>query len=429
MTRNLSGPKVTRGGRQPLPRSVWILSWVSFFADVSSEIVYPILPFLAVGAIGLTRTQLGIIEGLAVLLVSLIAAYSGVRSDWKSGLNRLFWIRIGYGLPIAGKLLISVATNGWQLAGGRLIDRLGKGLRGAPRDALLADVVPPAQRGQAFGLHRALDTAGALTGVISAALIIQYFMGSPSVDDAHSTARADELVLRGIVLLGAVLGMASVALTWQIPISRATTVIVDDSPRAGTPLLPFPRAYWNSLAVVCLFSLANSSDAFILLRATELGFTPRGAIILYALYNIIYAALSYPIGVLSDRLGRRRIMFAGWTIYACVYLGFAIINETRSEAVWGLMGMYGVYMALTDGVGKAWIVDLVLVDRKGAGLGYFYCMTGLATLLASLMMGAIWDWMGAKTAFLCAAILAGAAALTLIPSRFYSSSTVARIGL
>ncbi len=435
-----------------LPRTVWVLSWVSFFADVSSEIVYPLLPFIAVGTLGMTRWQLGSVEGAAVLLVALMSACSGILSDLGDGAGRrLFWIRIGYGMPILGKLLIAFATNGWLLAGGRLVDRFGKGLRGAPRDALLADVVSEEQRGRAFGLHRTLDTAGAMVGVIGAAVAISWFtnnaVGETTVPNAHN-----DFVYRSIVFFGAVLGVFSVALTWLIPTKKylvtpsaisgdefvkktapefhtiegehdeitevttgpATTIHVEIVPYFADFVATLPKSYWRSIGVLCLFALANSSDAFLLLRATDMGFTPAGAVTLYALYNLVYAAFSYPIGALSDRLGRRIPMILGWIIYGVVYLGFALLNKNQAWAIWPLMASYGLYMAFTDGVGKAWIADLAPKHARGRSLGVYFGLTGLSTFAASLLMGIVWDRSGPFLAFVMGATIALFAAFALI---------------
>ncbi len=427
------------------------MSWVSFFADISSEIVYPLLPFIAVGTLGLTRWQLGTVEGAAVLLVAMMSAYSGILSDLGTGTyGRLFWIRIGYGMPILGKLLIAFATNGWMLAGGRLVDRFGKGLRGAPRDALLADVVTEEQRGRAFGLHRTLDTAGAMLGVLAAAFAIAWLTNNSTVESATNNSHND-FVYRAIIFVGAILGAIAVALTWLIPTqrlpikrsvsenqleeplqqefytlegsdgaevievttARAEIEHVDIGKYVSSFVVSLPRSYWRSVAVLCLFALANSSDAFLLLRATDLGFSPAGAVSLYALYNLVYAAFSYPIGAISDRVGRRLPMVLGWSIYGAVYLGFALLTKDHSWAVWPLMAIYGLYMAFTDGVGKAWIADLAPKESRGRSMGVYACLTGISTFLASLLMGLVWDRSGPLVAFLMGGMIALIAAFAL----------------
>jgi MFS family permease len=382
-----------RAAAAPLPRAVWVLSWVSFFADVSSEMVYPLLPLFLVGVLGSTKTELGLIEGSAVLIVALMSAVAGFRSD-RLG-RRVPWIRWGYGLPVAGKAVIAIAT-GWPLVlGGRLLDRFGKGLRGAPRDALISDAVPADSRGRAFGLHRAFDTAGALAGVLLSAFLLWRLTGTPTTD-AAGAAQAPEWAYRAVFAVGAALGLASLALTFLVRESEAPR---DATVReTATSRAPLPRSYWSVLALLVLFSLANSSDAFLLLRVRDLGWSPWAVVLAYALFNVTYAALSYPAGVLSDRLGRWGVIGTGWAIYAAVYAGFAFLPASLAWGAWPLMAAYGVYMALTDGVGKALLADHAPRERRGAAMGLFHAATGVTTLGASLLAGELWDHVGATAA-------------------------------
>jgi MFS family permease len=437
----------------PLPRSVWLLSWVSFFADVSSEMVYPLLPLYLISVLGSSKTQLGVIEGCAVLIVSLMSAVAGFRSDRKGkGGGRVPWIRWGYGLPVIGKSIIAMA-NVWPLVlGGRLLDRFGKGLRGAPRDALIADAVSKDQRGRAFGMHRAFDTAGALLGVLLSAFLLWWLTGTPqktAAAEALNTATVTPAwVFRTIFGVGAALGLASTVLTFLVresepadrpddpPLEKlapptnpdvvTTTetslgeVRNEHSPgitqenahveRRPTGWIHLPRQYWAVLGVLILFSLANSSDTFLLLRASELGFSAWGVVLVYAVYNITYSALSYPAGVLSDKLGRWNVIAVGWVIYVISYTGFALLPASLSWGMWPLMAIYGVYMALTDGVGKALIADYAPREVRGTAMGLFYALTGLTTLGASLLAGAVWDRSGSTLALL---IGAGCAILAL----------------
>lgn len=400
----------------PLPRSVWVLSLISFFADVSSEMVYPILPLFMVQVLGSSKSELGLMEGAAVLLVALMSAYAGFRSDRKGpGGGRVKWIRIGYGMPVLGKALIAVATTWPLVMGGRLFDRFGKGLRGAPRDALIADAVTADQRGRAFGLHRAFDTTGALLGVLGASFLLWWLTGTPekSTDPEHvaMAAQTPAWVYRVILWIGAGLGLAALGLTMLVQEnesetedSKAEHALSDHSatrPTGGWRSMP--RSYWAVLAVLGLFSLANSSDTFLLLRATELGFSPWKAVLVYSIFNVTYAGLSYPIGVMSDRLGRWRIIALGWAIYAAVYVALAMLPKSQAWGLWPLMAIYGVYMALTDGVGKALIADHAPKEARGAAMGMFYALTGLTTLGASLLAGAIWDQAGPQAALLTSA--------------------------
>lgn len=402
------------GKRLPLPREVWLLSGVSFFADVSGEMVYPLLPLFLVGVLGASRMELGLIEGGAVLIVALMAAVAGFRSD-RSG-RRAPWIRVGYGLPVLGKALIAAATGWPAVAGGRLLDRVGKGLRGAPRDALIAGAVNADQRGRAFGVHRAADSAGAVVGVLLSALLLWWLTGTAVPADGASSGvgTTPAWVFRTIFAVGAVLGLASLALTFFVndPPGASPGPAAPPVDRKPGPL-SLPATYWSVLGVLVLFSFANSSDTFLLLRVSDLGYSPWIVVLAYAVYNLTYSALSYPAGALSDRFGRWRVIAVGWVLYAAAYLGFALLPGSMAWGVWPLMAVYGVYMALTDGVGKALIADHAPKERRGEALGVYQAVTGVSTLGASLVAGALWDRSGPMAPFLLGAMFAVLALLGL----------------
>ena len=405
---------------RPLPRAVWILSWVSFFADVSGEMIYPLLPLFLVGVLGSSRLQVGMVEGAAVLLVAVMTAFAGLRSD-RAGAGRVPWIRWGYGLPVLGKAAIALATVWPLVLGGRLLDRFGKGLRGAPRDALITDAVTADQRGRAFGLHRSFDTAGAFVGVLLAALLLWWLTGTPQQADgaaASAAARTPAWIYRAIFGVGAALGLAALVLTFFV---RESAPAAGAGPVATSPArsgaLRLPRGYWSVLALLALFSLANSSDVFLLLRASDLGYSPWAVVMLYAVYNLAYSALSYPAGALSDRFGRWRMIAAGWILYTFVYVGFAWLPAAQAWGLWPLMAIYGVYMALTDGVGKALIADHAPADRRGTAMGVFYAVTGVTTLAASVLAGVVWDAHGSTTAFLLGAGFSALALVVLVALR------------
>lgn len=411
-----------------LPRSVWILSWVSFFADVSSEMVYPILPLFLAHVLHSSKSQLGLIEGVAVFLVAMMSAYAGFQSDRKGpGGGRVKWIRIGYGLPVLGKAVIALSTVWPLVMTGRLLDRLGKGLRGAPRDALITDVVGAKQRGRAFGLHRAFDTAGALIGVLLSAFLLWWLTGTPqsstTMETLPDTTQTPEWVYRAILWIGASLGLASLALSFLLRETKseepAESVQESNRPSIRNACHGMPRSYWLVLIVLGLFSLANSSDTFLLLRASDLGFSPWAVVLVYALFNVTYAGLSYPVGVLSDRWGRWRMIAAGWAIYATVYIIIALLPISQAWAVWPLMAGYGVYMALTDGIGKALIADHAPQASRGTAMGIFYAITGMCSLVASLLAGVIWDQIGSHAAMMVGAIFALLALVALAIFRRY----------
>lgn len=429
--RNADSPSVRQ-----LPRSVWILSWVSFFADVSSEMVYPLLPLFMIGVLGSSKTQLGLMEGGAVFIVAIMSAVAGIRSDRKGSQGgRVKWIRWGYGLPVSGKAIIALATVWPLVVGGRLLDRFGKGLRGAPRDALIADAVSEEQRGRAFGLHRAFDTAGAIVGVLLSAFLLWWLTGTPQLNvsgEAMSAAtETPAWIYRAIFGIGAVLGFASLILTFLVKESEARqTHVVESALTKGNTKstdaestkttgttkawASLPTSYWYVLGVLVLFSLANSSDTFLLLRARDLGYSPWAVVMVYGFYNLFYSLLSYPAGALSDRIGRWRIIVVGWGIYACVYVVFALLPVSQAWGMWPIMAIYGVYMALTEGVGKALIADHAPSDCRGTAMGIFYGLTGLTTLIASLSAGILWDRFGAPAALLLGAGFAILAIIALL---------------
>ncbi|MFM7561508.1 MAG: MFS transporter [Planctomycetota bacterium] len=419
-----------------LPAAVWLLSWVSLLADISGEMMFPLLPLFLVGVLKVSTVELGAIEGLALLVVALMSAYAGLRSDRRgpNGVGRVPWIRWGYGLPVLGKSLIAIAGGWWLVLAGRLLDRLGKGLRGAPRDALIADAVDKSQRGQAFGLHRAIDTIGALLGVLISALLLWLLSGSPrgagSVPVTGSDLAPEAWVYRAVFAVSALLGLGSWLLTLvirepqvQIQITEKddSTLPAISSAASAEGWAALPKRYWVTLGIFALFGLANSSDAFLLLRAQELGFAPWAVVLVYALFNVAYAAASYPAGDLSDRWGRWRMIGVGWGIYVLVYLLFAALTSEMAWAVWPLMALYGLYMALTEGVAKALVGDCAPKAVRGRAMGLFHAINGVSTLLASILVGVVWEVWGARIALLLSGVLCGVALGTCVCWKYYGS--------
>ena len=391
---------------KPLSREVIVLGWVSFFNDVSSEMIYPLLPMFMVAVLGASATSLGWVEGVATAAVAVLTAWAGWHSDRFS--RRVPYVRVGYALPVLGKGLLIAAVAWPMVLAGRTIDRLGKGLRNSPRDALIADTTAKEDRGRAFGLHRAMDSAGAVVGVLLSALLLWWLEKS----DAPATA------FRIIFAIAAGLGLAAVACTLALrEPPRAAPAATTSAPVARPKL---SRQYWLVMTLLIVFSIANSSDTFLLLRAAYVGLPPYQVVLVYALFSFVYMAVSYPAGVLSDRLGRWPMIAIGWILYAGVYCAFAVTGAT---AIWPLLAIYGVYIALTDGVGKALLADHAPKERRGYAIGLFYMLTGGATLASSVVAGLLWDRVGPGAPFWFGGIAAAAAVLLMAIVRPWRGGT------
>jgi len=376
-------------GLRRLPRSVWLIGLISLLNDTASELVYPLLPLLLVGVLGAGPRILGLIEGLAEALSALLKLASGVLSD-RRGRSKP-WIVSGYALAAVARPLMALAGHWSAVFGLRVLDRVGKGLRSAPRDALLAASVDTGQRGLAFGLHRAMDNLGAVLGPLLAWLLLGAGVG------------VSELFLWTGVAGAACVGMA---LLLQEPPATAPVERMRIDWR-WSRLPPRLRRY---LLVLALFQLGNSANLFLLLRANELG-TPDATVALYwALASGVAVVFGLPASRWSDRIPRQRLLIAGWLLYAGLYLGFGLAND--SAALPWLFAGFGLYLALTEGAEKALVADLASTAR-GTAYGWFHLISGLTLLPASAMMGVLWQAVGALPAFCVAAALALAAALCL----------------
>ena len=384
--------------------NVLALGAVSLLTDVASEMIYPLLPLFLTSVLAAGPAALGAIEGLAESTAALVKLAAGLRSDRVRRRKPL--IVLGYGLAAVARPLVAIASSAGVVAAIRFGDRVGKGLRGAPRDALITDSTPPSLRGRAFGLQRSLDHTGALIGPLVAAALL-----------------AGGLPLRWVFALAAVPGVLGVALVVgrvreaapQAPVAPQVPRSPDSARRGGGALgtrgvLPHGplRRY---LFILLLFTLGNSSDAFLLLRATDLGVRAAHLPLLWAFFHVVKAGGTLPFGALSDRLDRRRLVIAGWAVYALVYLGFA-----RADAAWhawALFAAYGLYYALTEGVEKALLADLAPPALRGTAFGWQAFAVGVGALPASLVFGALWQRAGPLAAFGLGAGLAFAASLLL----------------
>jgi MFS family permease len=389
-----------RSTRPSLGRNVLALTLVSFFTDVSSEMIYPLLPIFLTGVLGASASFVGAIEGAAETTSSILKLASGW---WSDRINRRKPLVVfGYALASTMRPLVAFARSATEVLLIRVSDRVGKGIRNAPRDALIADSIDPSIRGRAFGFHRAGDHAGGVVGPLIAFALLSWWA----------------VPMRRVFLLAAIPGAIAVLVT---------IVGVREPPRRRvegggwglegaivsppSTLHPLPSAFWSTLAVILLFTLGNSTDAFLLLRATQLGVPTALAPLLWAALHVVKAFSSTPGGALSDRVGRKPALMAGWLLYAAVYGGFAVASEAWHA--WALFAAYGVFFGLTEGTERALVADIVPPERRGSAYGWYHLAVGLGMFPASLLFGVLWDRAGAPTAFVVGAALSLAAAIGL----------------
>jgi len=375
----------------PSRRSVIALGWVSLLTDVSSDMIYPLLPAFLTKSLGAGPAAVGLIEGLAETTASLTKIGSGIWSDRVR--RRKPIVVLGYVIAAIARPLVGFARLWSQVLAIRFTDRVGKGIRTSPRDALLADVVPGDRRGRAFGLQRAMDNAGAVVGPLLAALLLKL-------------AVVDE---RGVFLLAAVPGFAAiVVLLLAVPdTARRAEVAPAPSPVKGK----LPATFWKVVAVFAFFTLANSTDAFLLLRAQDAGVALWQIPLLWSFFHAVKSATGVPGGALADRAGRVPAITLGWLVYCLAYAGFAFVS--RPLAVWGLFAFYALFFGLTEGSERAFVADLVPDRLRGRAYGIFHAAIGLTALPASVIFGVLWKQFGARTAFLTGAAVALAAAAAL----------------
>jgi len=374
-----------------ITRNVLVLGLVSLLTDVSSEMIYPLLPLFLVSVLGAGPAFLGVIEGVAESTAALLKLVSGVVSDRVRRRKPL--VLAGYGLSALARPLVALAATPAFVLGVRFCDRIGKGVRTSPRDALIADSVGPELRGRAYGFHRSMDHAGALLGPLVAAGLLGWFAFD----------------LRTVFWCAAVPGLLAVLLI----AGGVREVPRPPLPKRSAGKLSLPHGQLRTyLLILLLFTLGNSSDAFLLLRAGELGVTPARLPLLWAFFHLIKMGSVFPFGALSDRIGRRGVIVAGWGVYAAAYLGFAL--ATSELHIWLLFAGYGLFYGLTEGAEKALVADLAIPSERGAAFGWFNAAIGLGALPASLLFGVLWQWYGPLAAFGCGAALAGVAAVLLV---------------
>ncbi len=378
-----------------LTRPIWMLGWVSFFTDMASEMIYPLLPLFLTQVLGAGAMSLGVIEGAAEAANSGLKVLSGWLADrWRSPKKLVL---AGYGLASSARPLIGIATAWPQVLAIRFSDRLGKGIRGAPRDAMLADMARADARGRVFSFHRAMDHAGAVTGPLIASLFL-YFRPAD---------------YRTLFLLTIIPGVIVILFILRLP-DRANPVEprTSENPeklRGTVPNLGSP--FYKAMTVILLFSLGNASDAFLLLRLSDLGTPSFWIPLLWSALHIVKVGSSLVGGALSDKFGRRSLIGLGWLWYAAIYAGFGVF-DTRA-AIIAIFLAYGLYFGFTEGNEKAWVADMAPAHARGTSFGIYNAVLGVGTLAASLLFGWIWTHVSPHAAFLTGAGLALLASVLL----------------
>jgi len=385
--------------------NIFFLGVVSLLTDVSTEMIFALVPLFLCNVLGVGATVVGLIGGLSESTDAVLRIYSGRLSD-RLG-KRKFLAVIGYAVSTIAKPFMYLASTWGVVLAVKFSDRVGKGIRTSPRDALVADSVSAGERGKAFGVHRAMDTSGAVLGLAIAAVIIYFVQGG-----------GFELSLRTyqwLVLVGVVPAVLSVLVLLGFvrekkrmpPYAGSQGGLAPGKGAAG-----FDARFKIFLVIMAIFTLGNSSDFFVVLRAQNLGSPVLSIALMLVLFNVGYAAFSVPAGILSDRIGRRRVITLGWTVYAVVYLGFAMASSLWQ--VWILFACYGIYYGIAEGVARAFVADLVPEDKRGTAYGLYHGVVGLTLLPASLIAGGLWDTISPAAPFYLGAGLAFVAMLGLL---------------
>lgn len=382
-----------------IPRAVVILGIVSLFTDLSSEMLYPVAPLYLTGVLGASMVLLGVLEGVAEGIGGFLKGYFGSVSD-RTG-SRAPFVRFGYSLSALSKPLPGVWGTVAGVVTGRVADRFGKGIRSAPRDALLSGYARKGEQGRVFGFHRAMDTAGAVVGPVVALIFLAYYPGQ----------------FQTLFLLAFIPSVIAAASTFFVADARF-------EPHPEKRYSPFsvfaywkeaPREYRRMVIGLTLFAVVNSSDVFLILKARASGFSDAAAIGGYVLYNTVFALGAYPLGVLSDKLGKKSVLTGGLAVFAVVYLGFAFLTDAWQA--WPLFAVYGVYAAATEGVGKAWIAELVPNEKRGTAIGLQTMLASFGTLVASSAAGFLWQYVDRRAPFLLATVGALGAFFLLVGIR------------
>jgi MFS family permease len=406
-------------GRTGLPKTVVRLGWVSFLTDVSSEMIVPLLPAFLTTLSGVPAAALGWIEGVADATASFVKILSGKWTDRAKAKKPL--VLIGYGLSSVARPLIGLAPSWPTVVLIRFFDRIGKGVRTAPRDTMIAAAAPPERRGAAYGLHRAFDNAGAVLGPLLAAGLVGWMglsLRTVFLLAAIPAALSLLVLAFGVKEAGGSGGLGTPpSSARELASLRQHAPASQGIPRPVSPFLPLeenplPPVFWRTAGVFAFFALAASSDTFLLLKAREIGIAAGWLPVLWAFSNGVKSAFSTWGGGLSDRFGRKRLLVAAWTLYAACYAGFALISSPAALAA--LVGVYSLYYSLSEGTERALVADLVGPELRGRAFGWMNGLIGFAALPASVVFGLVWQHAGSKTAFLAGAAVSAGAVLALL---------------
>ncbi|HCY74300.1 MAG TPA: MFS transporter [Ignavibacteriales bacterium] len=383
--------------KSKISKPVFILGLVSLFTDIASEMLYPVTPIFLTAVLGSSMAVVGMIEGIAEVTAGLLKGYFGNLSD-KSGKRSIFVV-IGYGVSALSKPLPGIFQNLPTVLVSRVSDRIGKGVRTAPRDALLASY-SNGNSGTVFGFHRAMDTLGAAIGPVMALILLNFFPNNFQL----------------IFLVAFVPSIIAVSFTLFVK-DRTTTEKI----RSKKNYLQFwksaPGEYKKILVLITLFSLVNSSDVFLILKSKDISNSNSLAIFGYVFYNLIYAGASYPLGGIADKFGKQKVFSFGLIIFSVVYLGFAFINNI--DFLWIFFALYGIYAASTEGVSKAWISDIIKDEVRGSAIGLLTMLSSLSIMLGSFLTGILWDNFGSTVPFLISAIVSLIIGLILIADFYF----------
>ncbi len=384
-----------KGDKKPFGfgRNVFVAGLVSFFMDVSSEMIYPLVPLFLANILGINKSIIGLIEGIAESTASLLKVLSGWFSD-RLG-NRKWLMAAGYGISTLSRPIVALATGWHHVMGSRFIDRFGKGVRTAPRDAIIAESAEKTHLGRAFGFHRSMDTMGAVIGPAIAFFLLGIFSNN----------------YRLVFWLSMIPGAIAVLLIILF-ITEKRKASLPHSERPKVTLKHFNWKFKFFVAIAILFAIGNSSDVFLILRAQQIGIPTVMIPVVYLLFNLIYSLSSIPAGIAADRFGRKRVILLGFVLFAVLYYGFAIARETI--AIWVLFAFYGLFMGLTEGIQKAFLATIIPPDFKATAFGVFNTAVGLAMFPASLIGGWLWDHVSPAATFYFGSITASLSSVLFV---------------